>query len=138
MIKANGKCNRCNGKGTRDTPVLHLGVPGLCYGCNGAGTYEAFAAVRAAAKAAKAVNDAFNAAYIMTNEVAEKNGGVLNLDRDARALLRSMVAPFTSEQYAAVRGIGVKAAFIELCRVGRGKVCPVIGDDLKAVGWTNE
>jgi hypothetical protein len=28
-------CKRCNGTGFRNTGVLHLGVPGLCYGCNG-------------------------------------------------------------------------------------------------------
>ena len=31
-------CKRCNGTGSRNTPVVHLGVPGLCYGCDGAGT----------------------------------------------------------------------------------------------------
>lgn len=31
-------CNRCSGTGFRNTGVLHLGVPGLCYGCNGSGT----------------------------------------------------------------------------------------------------
>jgi hypothetical protein len=30
-------CTRCNGTGNRNTGVLHLGVPGLCYGCDGAG-----------------------------------------------------------------------------------------------------
>lgn len=30
-------CKRCNGTGMRNTPVAHLGVPGLCYGCNGSG-----------------------------------------------------------------------------------------------------
>ena len=30
-------CKRCSGSGFRSTPVLHLGVPGLCYGCNGSG-----------------------------------------------------------------------------------------------------
>lgn len=138
MTKANGKCNRCKGTGFRDTPVAHMGIPGLCYGCNGVGTYEAFAAVQEAARKAKAFNDAFNAAYMMTNEVAEKNGGRLDLDREGRALFRSMEAPFTSADYAKARGIDVKAAFIELCRIGRGMVCPVIGDDLKPVGWTNK
>ena len=28
-------CLRCKGTGFRNTPVVHLGVPGLCYGCNG-------------------------------------------------------------------------------------------------------
>lgn len=138
MSKANGKCNRCSGKGMRDTPVVHMGVPGLCYGCNGAGTYEAFAAVQEAARQAKAVNDAFNVAYAMTNEVAEKNGGRLNLDREGRRVVGAMVAPFSSADYAKVRGIDTKAAFIELCRIGRHLVCPVVGDDLKIVGWTNE
>ena len=31
-------CKRCNGTGFRNTGVLHLGVPGLCYGCNGSCT----------------------------------------------------------------------------------------------------
>lgn len=31
-------CKRCNGSGFRNTPVVHLGVPGLCFGCNGSGT----------------------------------------------------------------------------------------------------
>ena len=31
-------CTRCNGTGMRNTPVTHLGVPGLCYGCDGNGT----------------------------------------------------------------------------------------------------
>lgn len=138
MTKANGKCNRCKGTGFRDTPVAHMGIPGLCYGCNGAGTYEAFAAVQEAARKAKAYNDAFDAAYKMVNEVAERNGGFNHIDRDNRAIVRGMVAPFTSADYAKVRGIDVKAAFIELCRMGRGRVCPVLGDDLKPVGWTNE
>ncbi len=30
-------CLRCKGKGMRNTPVVHLGVPGLCYGCDGKG-----------------------------------------------------------------------------------------------------
>ena len=33
-------CKRCNGSGFRSTPVLHLGVPGLCYGCNGSGVQK--------------------------------------------------------------------------------------------------
>lgn len=138
MTKANGNCNRCSGKGFRNTPVIHMGIPGLCYGCNGVGTYEAFAAVQKEARKAKAINDAFSAAYTMTNEVAEKNGGWLHHDREARAIVRSMVAPFSSADYAKVRGIDVKAAFIELCRIGRARVCPVIGEDLKVIGWTNE
>lgn len=138
MTKANGKCNRCNGKGFRDTPVAHLGIPGLCYGCDGAGTYEAFAGVQEAARKAKAINDAFSAAYTMTNEVAEKNGGFIHQDRELRKVVRSMTSPFSSADYAKVRGIDVKAAFIELCRIGRARVCPVVGDDLKIVGWTNE
>jgi hypothetical protein len=138
MSKANGKCNRCNGRGFRDTPVLHMGVPGLCYGCNGAGTYEAFAAVQEAARKAKAINDAFSAAYAKTNEVAENNGGRLNLDRDGRRLVQSMIAPFSSADYAKARGIDTKTAFIELCRIGRHLVCPVVGEDLKIIGWTNK
>lgn len=31
-------CMRCKGTGYRNCPVLHLGVPGLCYGCDGSGT----------------------------------------------------------------------------------------------------
>ena len=31
-------CLRCKGKGFRNTPVVHLGVVGLCYGCDGSGT----------------------------------------------------------------------------------------------------
>lgn len=138
MTKANGKCNRCQGKGFRDTPVAHLGIPGLCYGCDGVGTYEAFAAIQEAARKAKKINDAFYVAYTMTNEIAEKNGGSLQLDRETRAIFRSMVSPFTSADYAKARGIDDRAAFIELCRIGRGKVCPVIGDDLKPIGWTNQ
>ena len=30
-------CVRCNGTGMKSTSVIHLGVPGLCYGCNGSG-----------------------------------------------------------------------------------------------------
>ena len=30
-------CTRCNGTGLKNTGVLHLGVPGLCYGCDGSG-----------------------------------------------------------------------------------------------------
>lgn len=138
MTKANGKCNRCNGKGFRDTPVSHLGIPGLCYGCDGAGTYEAFAKVQEAAHKAKKINDAFMVAYSMTNDVAEANGGSLHLDKEARAVFRAMVSPFSSADYAKARGIANKEAFIELCRIGRGKVCPVIGDDLSVIGWTNQ
>lgn len=138
MTKANGKCNRCSGKGFRDTPVMHMGVPGLCYGCNGVGTYEAFAAVQEAARKAKAINDAFDAAYAMTNDVAAKNGGRLELDREGRRTVRAMVAPFSSADYAKARGIDVKDAFIELCRIGRHLVCPVVGVDLKIIGWTNQ
>ena len=28
-------CTRCNGTGMLNTPVVHLGVPGLCFGCDG-------------------------------------------------------------------------------------------------------
>lgn len=138
MSKADGKCNRCKGTGFRDTPVFHLGVPGLCYGCDGAGTYEAYVAKKAATKLAKIQNDAFDAAYRFVNDIAEKNGGRLTLDREGRRLVRSMTSPFTSHDYAVMRGIDDKAAFIELCRIGRHIVCPVIGPDLKPVGWTNE
>lgn len=31
-------CIRCGGTGLKTTGVIHLGVPGLCYGCNGSGT----------------------------------------------------------------------------------------------------
>lgn len=138
MSKANGKCNRCQGTGFRDTPVAHMGIPGLCYGCNGAGTYEAFAAVQAAAAKAKKEADAFNAAYAMVNEIAEANGGFDHVNREIRGVIRAMVSPFTTQDYAKARGIDTKAAWIELCRAGRGKVCPVIGADLKPVGWTNQ
>lgn len=30
------RCNRCAGTGSRPSPVMHLGVPGLCFDCNGA------------------------------------------------------------------------------------------------------
>ncbi|MFN9295644.1 MAG: hypothetical protein ACK6EB_46820 [Planctomyces sp.] len=30
-------CTRCNGTGLKNTGVVHMGVPGLCYGCNGSG-----------------------------------------------------------------------------------------------------
>lgn len=30
-------CVRCGGTGRKNTGVLHLGVPGLCYDCDGAG-----------------------------------------------------------------------------------------------------
>jgi hypothetical protein len=30
-------CTRCEGTGNKNTGVLHLGVPGLCFGCNGSG-----------------------------------------------------------------------------------------------------
>ena len=30
-------CTRCSGTGRKNTGVLHLGVPGLCYDCDGAG-----------------------------------------------------------------------------------------------------
>jgi len=30
-------CKACRGTGKKSTPVLHLGVPGLCYQCDGAG-----------------------------------------------------------------------------------------------------
>lgn len=33
-------CKRCSGSGFRSTPVLHLGIPGLCYGCNGSGVQQ--------------------------------------------------------------------------------------------------
>lgn len=31
-------CQRCNGTGFVGTPVVHLGVPGLCMSCDGCGT----------------------------------------------------------------------------------------------------
>jgi hypothetical protein len=31
-------CNRCSGSGLKSTSVVHLGVPGLCFGCDGSGT----------------------------------------------------------------------------------------------------
>ncbi len=33
-------CLRCKGKGFKSTPVVHLGVVGLCYGCDGKGVQK--------------------------------------------------------------------------------------------------
>lgn len=44
-------CSRCKGTGFHTKAVVHLGVPGLCYGCDGHGTRAAQLAKRAAEKA---------------------------------------------------------------------------------------
>ena len=137
MSKADGNCNRCHGTGFRDSPRAHLGVPGLCFGCDGIGTYSAFEARRAAARKKKIENAAYDKFYNMVNEVAEKNGGMLNVSRERRATLRNMSVPFTTVEYAIAAGITPQEAWVELCRIGRGKACPVIGPDLKPIGWTN-
>jgi len=49
-------CKRCNGSGFRSTPVLHLGVPGLCYGCNGSGVQKWVEAVVITAERQRSVD----------------------------------------------------------------------------------
>lgn len=136
MSKADGNCNRCRGTGFRDTPVAHLGVPGLCFACDGVGTYEAMAIKNEASRKAKKIDKAFLEAYQMVNGIAEKNGGFKTLPRDRRKVLRSLVSPFSTQQYAEAVGITAREAWIELCCTSRGVVCPSIGEDLKASGWT--
>ena len=48
-------CKRCNGTGMRNTGVVHLGVPGLCYGCNGSGVLRFLSGEDVAAKVTKQV-----------------------------------------------------------------------------------
>ncbi|QSY98623.1 hypothetical protein J2J97_32485 (plasmid) [Rhizobium bangladeshense] len=138
MTKANGKCNRCAGKGLRDTPVVHLGIPGLCYGCDGVGTYEAMMVVKERGAKIKAEADAYLAAAATVDKVKAENGGQIHLPRDRRVAMRSLKVPFKTADYAQAVGLSVKDAWIELCRVSRGVVTPYIGADLKPAGWTYE
>lgn len=49
-------CKRCNGSGSRNTPVIHLGVPGLCYGCNGIGVQQWVEAVAITAERQRSID----------------------------------------------------------------------------------
>lgn len=57
MTKANGKCNRCSGTGTRNCARTHHGVPGLCFDCNGSGLYADQAASKATRRDVKQIED---------------------------------------------------------------------------------
>jgi hypothetical protein len=49
-------CRRCQGTGMRNTGVVHIGVPGLCYACDGAGVLVLVSAdIQRAAQAASIV-----------------------------------------------------------------------------------
>jgi hypothetical protein len=141
VTKLNGTCNRCKGTGFRSTPVLHLGIPGLCYGCDGDGTYDTFAAKRVAEREAKKRNDAFSDAYNMVEVVKSANGGQITLGREKRLILRQLGVGrkvFRTKDYAEAVGITEREAWVELCRTSRGHVCPNLGDDLKPNGWVTE
>ena len=50
------ECRRCQGTGMRNTGVVHMGVPGLCYACDGAGVLVLVSAdIQRAAQAASIV-----------------------------------------------------------------------------------
>lgn len=141
MTKLNGKCNRCQGRGFRDTPVAHLGIPGLCYGCDGDGTYTTFARKNVEARIQKKKTDAFFEAYNMVEKVKLENGGQITLERDKRQLLRKLGSSgkvFSTKDYAEVTGLSMKEAWIELCRCSRGFVCPSLDENLNPNGWVTE
>lgn len=133
MTKANGHCNRCSGKGFRDTPVAHLGVPGLCYGCNGDGTYETFARLRAEAKIAKAVVAKQQEPLTKIWEVRLANPQVKGLDREARIWAR-WAGVFSTEEFAAAHLMTKADAWIALC-VSYPKVGPAYDAAGEVLGW---
>jgi hypothetical protein len=133
MSKANGKCNRCQGSGFRDTPVAHLGVPGLCYGCNGDGSYKTFAANVAATKARKIATAKETAALGKVWATRETNRRD-RMSRELRVWARSS-GTFTTKDFAEAHGMECKEAWIVLC-CSYPAVGPAFNDQSEAIGWT--
>jgi hypothetical protein len=131
-------CSRCKGKGFRNCARTHNGIPGLCFDCDGDGTKATQAAKKAKEKATKAVWDAYTEACAAVYKVREANGGATDYARADRreifAALQEMGGVFTSADWAAKRGIDLRAAKIELacCRYAYPHIDPAT---LKADGW---
>lgn len=130
-------CQRCAGKGFRQTPVVHNGVPGLCYGCDGDGTRATQLAKRAAEKARAALDQLYVEAQARTNAVREANGGCAHPHRERRKAAYDRfgnAVVFTTEEYAAHFGIAKADAWVELCRWA--SVYPRVNRETKEVdGW---
>lgn len=133
MTKANGHCNRCSGKGSRVTPVVHLGVPGLCYGCDGDGSYETFARKRAEAKIAKAVAIKQQVPLAKIWEVRLANPEVRSLDREARIWTR-WAGVFSTAEFAEAHLMTKAEAWIKLC-ASYPTVGPAYDNDGEVTGW---
>lgn len=138
MSKADGKCNKCKGKGLVDAPVLHFGVPGLCYRCDGAGTYEAEAANKAKARQAKA--EAAEYQVVMEKVWAVKkaigNRHPLTQGFEARKVLRDAIGKgqvTSTRQVAAALGVTPREAFDGLCAF-YPQACPTKAAD-GSWGW---
>ena len=100
-------CTRCNGTGIKSTGVLHLGVPGRCYGCDGSGL-----CVWVDADAVTAERQASRDRHIaeLHNSIAECEAGLAAGTIRERAYLR-----FTAEYKATLATL---AAVVEPAKQG--------------------
>lgn len=129
-------CTRCRGKGYRATPVVHYGVPGLCWDCDGDGTRETQNANKAKRKAEKIRREQYLAVTDMIWAVRNEHGGPKYPPTVRRRLAYEFPEDesFTTHQYADKAGIQPKEAWIELCRYTH--VYPVLDEAGKPCGWT--
>lgn len=127
-------CSRCQGKGFRDTPVVHMGMPGTCYGCDGDGSRATELANKQKAKIAKQVAAQYHDVEVVIWDVARANGDVRCPPRDRRRSVRPGET-FTTEEYAQRNGLSKQEAWVELCR-WRGGASPVLNAAGQPVGWS--
>lgn len=143
MTKANGKCNRCSGRGFRDCAQAHLGVPGLCFDCNGSGRYEDQAATKAAARASKIAEAKLRAitqpVYDKIWEVRRnaKDFGYPHASRDQRVWFRQ-AGTFSTQDFADAWGLAKVDAWRLLCCSYPDVGIVVDHEAGKVVGWARE
>jgi hypothetical protein len=136
MTKANGNCNRCSGRGMRDTPVVHLGVPGLCYGCDGDGTYATYAKKVADGKKQKALMLAQQVVMAKVWEgrlEAEALGMKNDRSKETWAWIKEHRG-FSTKEFAEAKGLSCKEAWLTLC-LKYPSVGPVWDEAGAATGW---
>lgn len=139
------KCTRCRGKGLIDTPVLHLGVPGLCYACDGKGTRAAQAANRERDRKIKAHHEAclkvYDACWKIREEFGELDYRMSRSMRDAMWSVAKSLPPsdeypvFTTDEFAEMFGLTRREAFNTLCQMIPAVSTKVDAETLQPVGW---
>jgi hypothetical protein len=113
MSKADGKCNKCKGKGFVNSPVVHMGFPGGCFRCDMAGTYEAEAAIKARGKKLKATQAIVSEVTGKIFAVRSANPGV-RMTREERHWCYEQ-ARFVTQDFADKFGYTKREAWIKLC-----------------------